>query len=169
MGVLITNIIYCSKTMNLVLLVLAQQYVMFIIPFIYLSIIYLISILAETNRAPFDLPEAEAELVAGYFVEYASMSFALFFLGEYGSMILMCSMGVVLFFGGWLGFYIESISFALKVVMLLVIFIWLRAALPRYRYDQLMRLGWKVLLPLVLGWLLHSVGLCIFFRYYLFF
>ena len=125
-------------------------------------IVFFISTLAETNRAPFDLPEAEAELVAGYNVEYSSLSFGLFFLGEYGNMILMSSMTTILFLGGWLppvdneifnqipGF----IWFFLKVSFLLFLFLWIRATLPRFRYDQLMRLGWKVFLPLSLFWVI---------------
>jgi NADH-quinone oxidoreductase subunit H len=163
MGLLITNVLYCSKSVNLSEVVVSQQAIWFIVPLFYVGFIYFITILAETNRAPFDLPEAEAELVAGYFVEYSSISFALFFLGEYGSMILMCSLGVILFLGGWFGFVDNKVNFTIKVLIILILFIWVRAALPRYRYDQLMRLGWKVLLPLVLGWLIHSVGWCLMF------
>jgi NADH-quinone oxidoreductase subunit H len=134
-------------------------------------VIFFISILAETNRHPFDLPEAEAELVAGYHVEYSSMAFALFFLGEYANMILMSSMAVIFFMGGWfppfgitaLGFIPPVIWFAIKVSLCLFVFIWVRAALPRYRYDQLMRLGWKYLLPITLVWVVITatvVALC---------
>jgi NADH-quinone oxidoreductase subunit H len=123
-------------------------------------VVFFISILAETNRHPFDLPEAEAELVSGYNVEYSSMAFALFFLGEYANMILMSAIAVILFLGGWLPpFNIEALTFippllwfVLKVLFILFLFIWVRAAFPRYRYDQLMRLGWKIFLPLTLIW-----------------
>jgi NADH-quinone oxidoreductase subunit H len=163
MGLIITNVLYCTKTFNMTGLVQSQSDIWYIVPLFYVSGVYLIAILAETNRAPFDLPEAEAELVAGYFVEYSSMTFALFFLGEYGSMILMSSVAVALFLGGWLGVFYENINFGLKVVGILFIFIWVRGALPRYRYDQLMRLGWKVLLPISLGWLVHIVGCVILY------
>ncbi len=127
-------------------------------PLFPMAIVFFISTLAETNRAPFDLPEAEAELVAGYQTEYSSMSFALFFLGEYANMILMTGMTAILFLGGWLPPF-EALSFIpgplwffIKVFILLFVFIWIRATVPRYRYDQLMRLGWKVFLPLSLVW-----------------
>ena len=135
-------------------------------------IIFFISTLAETNRAPFDLPEAESELVAGYNVEYSSMSFGLFFLGEYGNMILMSSMSTILFLGGWLPpfdiSFFENIPgfiwFLLKVTFLLFLFLWVRATLPRYRYDQLMRLGWKVFLPLSLSWIIITSSVVIYFQ-----
>ena len=130
-------------------------------------IVFFISALAETNRAPFDLPEAEAELVAGYNVEYSSMTFALFFLGEYANMILMSGMTAVLFLGGWLPpidiapFNLDPgpIWFALKIAACLFVFLWVRATFPRYRYDQLMRLGWKVFLPLSLLWVVLTAGI----------
>lgn len=133
-------------------------------------VVHFVSALAETNRTPFDLPEAEAELVAGYNVEYSSLSFALFFLGEYASMILQSSMATILFFGGWLppidmapfnmvpGF----IWFILKICFFLFVFLWVRATLPRYRYDQLMRLGWKVFLPLSLVWVVLTAGFLLY-------
>ena len=129
-------------------------------------LLFFISCLAETNRAPFDLPEAEAELVAGYNVEYASMGFALFFLGEYSNMIMMSGLCVILFLGGWLPPFNISIFlwipgaiwFGLKTIFFLFCFIWVRAAFPRYRYDQLMRLGWKVFLPLSLAWVVLVAG-----------
>lgn len=133
-----------------------------------MAVVFFISTLAETNRAPFDLPEAEAELVAGYQTEYSSMSFALFFLGEYANMILMAAMTVILFLGGWLppfeflSFIPGPIWFLLKVFMLLFTFIWIRATFPRYRYDQLMRLGWKVFLPLSLIWVVFIAGLLMY-------
>jgi NADH-quinone oxidoreductase subunit H len=133
-------------------------------------IVFFISTLAETNRHPFDLPEAEAEIVAGYNVEYSSMTFALFFLGEYANMILMCAITSILFLGGWLPpFGIEALTFipgiiwfALKISLLLFVFIWVRAALPRYRYDQLMRLGWKIFLPLTLVWVVFVSGFLVY-------
>jgi NADH-quinone oxidoreductase subunit H len=129
-----------------------------------------VSALAETNRPPFDLPEGESERVAGYFVEYSAMSFGLFFLGEYGNMILMSAMTSILFFGGWLApFNLQPFTgalaslwgmawFALKIAFVLFCFLWVRATFPRFRYDQLMRLGWKVFLPLSLGWLVVTAG-----------
>ena len=138
-------------------------------PLLPMSVIFFISALAETNRAPFDLPEAEAELVAGYQTEYSSMSFALFFLGEYANMILMTGMTVILFLGGWqaplpvLDFIPGPIWFFLKVFVLLFMFIWIRATFPRYRYDQLMRLGWKVFLPLSLVWVVFISSIHVFF------
>ena len=136
-------------------------------------VILFISTLAETNRAPFDLPEAESELVAGYNVEYSSMSFGLFFLGEYGNMILMSSMSTILFLGGWLPPFESQYSdlipgylwFLMKVVLLLFVFLWVRATLPRYRYDQLMTLGWKLFLPLSLLWIIITSSFMFFFEY----
>jgi NADH-quinone oxidoreductase subunit H len=161
MGVIIVCILLLTGTLNLKEIVLSQQDGWYIIPLFPIFIIFFISILAETNRHPFDLPEAEAELVAGYNVEYSSMPFALFFLGEYANMILMSALTTILFLGGWLTpFNIEwlnfipgQIWFILKVTILLFLFIWVRATLPRYRYDQLMRLGWKIFLPFTLIWL----------------
>lgn len=137
-------------------------------PLLPMFVVFFVSALAETNRLPFDLPEAEAELVAGYNVEYSSMAFALFFLGEYANMILMSGMTVVLFLGGWyapieaLDFIPGVIWFALKVVAVLFVFLWVRATFPRYRYDQLMRLGWKVFLPLSLLWVVLTSGYLVF-------
>jgi NADH-quinone oxidoreductase subunit H len=135
-------------------------------PLLPMAVIFFISALAETNRHPFDLPEAESELVAGHLVEYSSMSFGLFFLGEYANMILMSGMTAVLFLGGWLppidiapfNWIPGPIWFALKIAALLFVFVWVRATFPRYRYDQLMRLGWKVFLPLSLLWVVLTAG-----------
>jgi NADH-quinone oxidoreductase subunit H len=161
-GLIIVNVLLFTGSLNLTEIVLAQQEYWFILPLFPVFIIFFISILAETNRHPFDLPEAEAELVAGYNVEYSSMPFALFFLGEYANMILMSSVATILFLGGWLvPFNLEILSFLpgqfwfiLKVTLLLFVFVWVRATLPRYRYDQLMRLGWKIFLPFSLFWLI---------------
>nr|YP_006665876.1 NADH dehydrogenase subunit 1 [Porphyra umbilicalis]AFC17779.1 NADH dehydrogenase subunit 1 [Porphyra umbilicalis] len=166
-GLILINILLCAGTLNLTQIVLAQQSIWYIIPLFPVFIMFYISILAETNRAPFDLPEAEAELVAGYNVEYSAMGFALFFLGEYANMILMCSLTTIFFFGGWLPlfnfppfYWVPSVIwFGLKTTLLLFGFIWVRAAFPRYRYDQLMRLGWKIFLPLSLGWVLFVSGM----------
>ena len=168
-GLIIISILLTAGSLNLSSIVLSQEKVWYIIPHFPMFVIFFISTLAETNRAPFDLPEAESELVAGYNVEYSSMSFGLFFLGEYGNMILMSSMSTILFLGGWLppvqndllnivpGF----IWFLVKVAFLLFIFLWVRATLPRYRYDQLMSLGWKLFLPLSLFWIV--VTSCVIF------
>jgi NADH-quinone oxidoreductase subunit H len=163
---IIITVLLCVGSLNLSEIVTAQEEIWFCIPLFPLLILFFISCLAETNRAPFDLPEAEAELVAGYNVEYSSMGFALFFLGEYANMILMSGMCALLFLGGWLppfdfalfhwipsGFW-----FGLKIVFFLFLYIWVRAAFPRYRYDQLMRLGWKVFLPLSLAWVIFVAG-----------
>ncbi len=168
-GLIIISILLTAGSLNLSNIVLSQEKVWYIIPHFPMFVIFFISTLAETNRAPFDLPEAESELVAGYNVEYSSMSFGLFFLGEYGNMILMSSMSTILFLGGWLppvqneflnlvpGF----VWFLVKVAFLLFIFLWVRATLPRYRYDQLMSLGWKLFLPLSLFWII--VTSCVIF------
>jgi NADH-quinone oxidoreductase subunit H len=159
-GFVIVTVLMCAGSLNLSAIVQAQKTVWFVIPLLPMFVIFFISALAETNRAPFDLPEAEAELVSGYHVEYSAMPFALFFLSEYANMILMSALGSILFLGGWLppvdvwpftlipGF----VWFAAKISFLLFIFLWVRATLPRYRYDQLMRLGWKVFLPFTLVW-----------------
>ena len=161
-GLIIISVLLTSKSLNLTEIVMAQQNYWYIIPHFPMFVIFFVSTLAETNRAPFDLPEAESELVAGYNVEYSSMTFGLFFLGEYGNMILMSSMTTILFLGGWLPpFDIDFLSFIpgfiwflLKVCILLFVFLWIRATLPRYRYDQLMSLGWKLFLPLSLLWII---------------
>nr|YP_010330484.1 NADH dehydrogenase subunit 1 [Rhodella violacea]UNJ19092.1 NADH dehydrogenase subunit 1 [Rhodella violacea] len=170
-GLILITVLLCVGSLNLSQIVLAQQNIWYCIPLFPLLFLFFISCLAETNRAPFDLPEAEAELVAGYNVEYSAMGFALFFLGEYANMILMCSLCTILFFGGWLPpaniflFTIipNTIWFGIKTTLLLFVFIWVRAAFPRYRYDQLMRLGWKIFLPLSLGWLVFVSSILLFF------
>jgi NADH-quinone oxidoreductase subunit H len=170
-GLIIITVLLCVGSLNLTEIVLAQQQIWFYVPLFPLFILFFISCLAETNRAPFDLPEAEAELVAGYNVEYSSMGFALFFLGEYANMIVMSSLSTLFFFGGWLpplnifGFYwIPPVFwFGFKTVIFLFLFIWVRATFPRYRYDQLMRLGWKVFLPLSLAWVIFVSGLLLSF------
>jgi len=168
-GLIIMCVLLCGGSLNLSEIVYAQKEVWYCVPLLPLFIMFFISGLAETNRAPFDLPEAEAELVSGYNTEYAAMGFALFFLGEYANMILMCSVLTILFLGGWLPliniFPFNLIPgvfwFGLKVTILLFVFVWVRAAFPRYRYDQLMRLGWKVFLPFSLGWVLFVSGIFI--------
>ena len=171
-GLIIINILLTVGSLNLTEIVLAQESMWFFIPHFPVFVIFFISTLAETNRAPFDLPEAEAELVAGYNVEYSSLAFGLFFLGEYGNMILMSSLTTILFLGGWYpplditffnvipGF----IWFFLKVCVILFLFVWIRATLPRYRYDQLMRLGWKVFLPISLFWIVVTSSYLFFFE-----
>lgn len=166
MGFVIVTVLLCVGSLNLTEIVRAQQTVWFAIPLFPMFVIFFISTLAETNRAPFDLPEGESELVAGFFVEYSSMSFALFFLGEYANMILMSSLTTILFLGGWLppidiapfNWIPGPIWFVLKICLCLFTFIWVRATFPRYRYDQLMRLGWKVFLPLSLVWLVLTAA-----------
>jgi NADH-quinone oxidoreductase subunit H len=163
-GFVMISVLLCVGSLNLSDVVHAQEKgVWFIVPHLPLFVIFFISGLAETNRAPFDLPEAEAELVSGYNVEYSAMTFALFFLGEYANMILMSGMISILFLGGWLPlfgwtFIPGIIWFAAKICFILFGFLWVRATFPRYRYDQLMRLGWKVFLPFSLGWLVLTAG-----------
>ena len=155
MGFVIVTVLVCVGSLNLTTIVNEQQNIWFFIPLFPMFVIFFVSTLAETNRHPFDLPEDDASLVAGYFVEYSSMPFALFFLGEYAAMILMSAMATILFFGGWLppldGSPLNQVPgiiwFLMKITFLLFCFLWVRATLPRYRYDQLMRLGWKVFLP----------------------
>jgi NADH-quinone oxidoreductase subunit H len=173
-GLIIITVLLCVGSLNLNDIIDAQKEIWFVVPLFPLLILFFISCLAETNRAPFDLPEAEAELVAGYNVEYSSMGFALFFLGEYANMIMMSALCAILFLGGWLApitslkflFWIPgSFWLGLKISFFLFLFIWVRAAFPRYRYDQLMRLGWKVFLPLSLGWVLAVAGIVVAFDY----
>jgi NADH-quinone oxidoreductase subunit H len=161
MGFVIVTVLLCVGSLNLTEIVRAQERVWFFIPLFPMFIIFFISALAETNRAPFDIAEGESELVAGFMVEYSSMTYALFFLGEYANMFLMSAITTILFLGGWyppidvapLNWVPGPIWFILKICLLLFVFIWVRATVPRYRYDQLMRLGWKVFLPLSMGWL----------------
>jgi NADH-quinone oxidoreductase subunit H len=170
-GLIIITVLISAGTLNLAGIVLAQQGLWYVIPHFPMFMIFVTSILAETNRHPFDLPEAEAELVAGYNVEYSSMAFALFFLGEYANMILMSAICSILFLGGWLPPFDVApftwipgpIWLILKICFVLFIFIWARATLPRYRYDQLMRLGWKVFLPLSLVWVVLTAGFLVAF------
>ena len=165
-GFVIVTVLLCVGSLNLTEVVRAQERVWFFIPLFPMFVIFFISTLAETNRAPFDLPEGESELVAGFFVEYSAMTFALFFLGEYANMILMSSLTTILFLGGWLppmdvapfNWLPGPIWFILKVCFCLFVFVWVRATFPRYRYDQLMRLGWKVFLPISLIWLVITAG-----------
>ncbi|MBB5693422.1 NADH-quinone oxidoreductase subunit NuoH [Muricoccus pecuniae] len=166
MGFVIVTVLLCVGSLNLTDIVLAQKGLWFFIPLFPMFIIFFISTLAETNRAPFDLPEGESELVAGFFVEYSAMTFALFFLGEYANMILMSSLTTILFLGGWLPpFDVAPLNwvpgpvwFILKICLCLFTFVWVRATFPRYRYDQLMRLGWKVFLPISLVWLVLTAA-----------
>ncbi|MBU0723575.1 MAG: NADH-quinone oxidoreductase subunit NuoH [Alphaproteobacteria bacterium] len=170
-GFVIITVLLCVGSLNLSAIVRAQETIWFAIPLFPMFVIFFISALAETNRAPFDLPEGESELVAGYFVEYSSMPFALFFLGEYANMILMSAMTSILFLGGWLPpFDIAPLNwipgpiwFALKISAVLFLFLWVRATFPRYRYDQLMRLGWKVFLPFSLIWVVLTAGVLLAF------
>lgn len=168
-GLVIMTVLLSAGSMNLTSIVESQKDLWYVIPHLPMAVIFIISALAETNRAPFDLPEAEAELVSGYNVEYSSMTFALFFLGEYANMILMSTMGTILFLGGWLPplemvplTWIPGVVwFFLKVSFLLFIFLWVRATFPRYRYDQLMRLGWKVFLPFSLAWVMITASIIV--------
>ena len=171
-GFVIVTVLLCAGSLNVSEIVRAQgEGMWYFIPLFPMFIIFFISTLAETNRHPFDLPEAEAELVAGYQVEYSAMTFALFFLGEYANMILMSGMTTVLFLGGWLPPFDVApftwipgpIWFFLKICFLLFVFVWVRATLPRYRYDQLMRLGWKVFLPFSLIWVALTAGVLVAF------
>ncbi len=160
-GFVIVTVLLCVGSLNLTAIVRAQEQVWFFIPLFPMFVIFFISALAETNRAPFDLPEGESELVAGFFVEYSSLSFGLFFLGEYANMILMSALTTILFLGGWyppldialFNWIPGPVWFILKICLCLFTFVWVRATFPRYRYDQLMRLGWKVFLPFSLFWL----------------
>ena len=172
-GFIIVNICVCTGSFNLSTIVLAQKNVWFIIPLFPMFVLFYISMLAETNRHPFDLPEAEAELVSGYNVEYSAMTFALFFLGEYANMLLMSTFSSILCLGGWLPIISifpltllpGSFWLSIKILLGVVFFILTRAALPRYRYDQLMHIGWKSFLPLSLGYLIFTVNILISFNW----
>jgi len=170
LGFIMLVIILCVGSFNLNVIIESQKNVWFIIPFFPLFLMFFISGLAETNRHPFDLPEAEAELVSGYNVEYSAMGFALFSLGEYANMLLMSSLNVILFLGGWLepsffpNFLPGSFWFGLKICLFVILFVWMRAALPRYRYDQLMNLGWKVFLPASLAYVVLTIFVLISFN-----
>ena len=165
-GLILISILVCVGSLNFVDIVLYQNYIFFVIPFFPLFLMFLVSILAETNRAPFDLPEAESELVSGFNVEYASMGFALFFLAEYGSMILMSTFTVIMFLGGWLFnsflYLLDPFVLGFKIAIILFFFIWVRASFPRYRVDQLMRLCWKLFLPLSFAFVLFVLSLLFF-------
>ncbi len=171
MGLIIVCVLICTGSLNLQEVVLADRPLWMQALLFPMLIVFLISILAETNRAPFDLPEGESEITGGFMVEYSAMAFALFFLGEYANMILMSAMTTVLFLGGWLppfgmdflGFVPGIVWFALKTAAVLFFFIWSRATLPRFRYDQLMRLGWKVFLPFTLMWVVLTAGILLAF------
>jgi NADH-quinone oxidoreductase subunit H len=170
-GFVIITVLLCVGSLNLSDIVLAQRHIWFAVPLLPMFVVFFISGLAETARPPFDLTEAESELVAGYFAEYSSMTFALFFLGEYGNMILVSATISILFLGGWLPLvdiapftWIPGpIWFAAKICLVLFLFLWVRATFPRYRYDQLMRLGWKVFLPLSLLWVVLTAGVLLAF------
>jgi NADH-quinone oxidoreductase subunit H len=172
-GFTVLSVVICAGSFNLTNIVNAQQKVWFFIPLLPIFFIFFISILAETNRHPFDLPEAEAELVSGYNVEYSAMTFALFFLGEYANMLLMSTFAAILFLGGWLpplnitlfNIIPSTLWLSVKIALGVTFFIVTRATLPRYRYDQLMQLGWKCFLPLTLGYLLFVTGILISFNY----
>ncbi len=163
MGFVMVTVLLCAGSLNLNEIVLAQRNIWFCIPLFPMFIVFFISTLAETNRAPFDLAEGESEIVAGFMVEYSAMAFALFFLGEYANMFLMSGMTTILFLGGWLApfgltFIPGPIWFILKIVFVLFCFLWVRATFPRFRYDQLMRLGWKIFLPASLAYLVLTAG-----------
>lgn len=172
-GFVIATVALCAGSFNLSQVVLSQKFVWYYLPLLPMFFIFLVSMLAETNRHPFDLPEAEAELVSGYNVEYSAMTFALFFLGEYANMLLMSALAVTLFLGGWLPVINEipftllpgAIWFSLKIVLGVIFFIMMRALLPRFRYDQLMYIGWKCFLPLSLGYLVITSSILISFNW----
>jgi NADH-quinone oxidoreductase subunit H len=172
-GFTVLSVVVCAGSFNLSSIVLAQQKIWYFLPLLPTFIIFYISMLAETNRHPFDLPEAEAELVSGYNVEYSAMTFALFFLGEYANMLLMSTFSAILFLGGWLppfnfillNFIPSTVWLCTKILLGVTFFIVTRATLPRYRYDQLMYLGWKCFLPLTIGYLIFTIGILISFNW----
>ncbi len=171
-GVIIINVLLCVGSLNLTDIVLAQKKIWFVVPLFPMFVIFFISALAETNRPPFDLPEAEAELVAGYQTEYSGMMYAMFWLGEYANILLMCAMGSILFLGGWLSpisiYPFDLIPSPLwlifKIIFLFILFSLVKAIVPRYRYDQLMKLGWKIFLPLSLIWVVLTSGYLLYFN-----
>jgi NADH-quinone oxidoreductase subunit H len=177
-GFVLVTVLLCAGSLNLSDIVVVQRHIWFVIPLLPMAVIFFISGLAETNRAPFDLPEGESELVAGYFVEYSSMSFLLFFMGEYANMVLVSVMTAILFLGGWLApFNIEPFSgvaahvwhaawLLAKTFVMMFCILWVRATFPRFRYDQLMRLGWKVFLPFSLFWLVLTAGVLTAFGWF---
>ena len=170
-GVIIINVLLCVGSLNLTDIVLAQEKIWFVIPLFPMFVIFFISALAETNRPPFDLPEAEAELVSGYQTEYSGMMYAMFWLGEYANILLMCALGSILFLGGWLSplnmypFDIipSPLWLILKILLLFTLFALVKAIVPRYRYDQLMKLGWKIFLPFSLVWVVLTAGYLLYF------
>ena len=170
-GIIIINVLLCVGSLNLSDIVLAQEKIWFIIPLFPMFVIFFISALAETNRPPFDLPEAEAELVAGYQTEYSGMMYAMFWLGEYANILLMCAMGSILFLGGWLSpiniypfdLIPSPLWLILKILLLFILFALVKATVPRYRYDQLMRIGWKIFLPFSLIWLVLTASYLLYF------
>ena len=170
-GLVIITVLLCVGSLNLVDIVVAQKNIWFAIPLFPMFVIFFISALAETNRPPFDLPEAEAELVSGYQTEYSGMMYALFWLGEYANILLMCALGSILFLGGWLSpldiapfnLVPSPIWLIFKILLLFILFALVKAIVPRYRYDQLMRLGWKVFLPLSLFWVVLTSGFLFYF------
>ena len=171
-GIIIINVLLCVGSLNLSDIVLAQQNIWFIIPLFPMFVIFFISALAETNRPPFDLPEAEAELVAGYQTEYSGMMYAMFWLGEYANILLMCALGSILFLGGWLSpidlhpfnLIPGAIWLILKILLLFILFALVKAVVPRYRYDQLMRLGWKIFLPFSLTYVVLTASYLFYFN-----
>ena len=170
-GVIIINVLLCVGSLNLKDIVLAQENLWFVVPLFPMFVIFFISSLAETNRPPFDLPEAEAELVAGYQTEYSGMMYAMFWLGEYANILLMCALGSILFLGGWLSpidvyplnIIPSPIWLILKILLLFFLFALVKAIVPRYRYDQLMKLGWKIFLPLSLTWVVFTASFLFYF------
>jgi NADH-quinone oxidoreductase subunit H len=171
-GIIIINVLLCVGSLNLSDIVMAQKNMWFIIPLFPMFVIFFISALAETNRPPFDLPEAEAELVAGYQTEYSGMMYAMFWLGEYANILLMCALGSILFLGGWLSpidlypfnLIPGAIWFIFKILLLFILFALVKAIVPRYRYDQLMRLGWKIFLPLSLIYVVLTASYLFYFN-----
>lgn len=173
LGFILVCVVLCAGSFNLTSIVLSQQHVWYYLPHFPVFVLFFISALAETNRHPFDLPEAEAELVSGYNVEYSAMGFALFFLGEYANMLLMSALTTILFLGGWLpildcfpfNWIPGPLWFGLKICFFVILFVVMRACLPRLRYDQLMNLGWKIFLPFSLGWLIFTASILISFNW----